>query len=103
MVEHLLLDFGSGHDLRVVRSSPTLGSVLGGTCLDFSLPLPLPLMLSKRKKKKSFDSHLGSLNLENSSKCNIKTYDKHKLISTQVFEKYLMDKFIFHIKYIKMS
>ena len=23
------LDFGSGHDLRVVRLSPTLGSVLG--------------------------------------------------------------------------
>ena len=27
-VERPALDFGSGHDLRVVRSSPTLGSVL---------------------------------------------------------------------------
>ena len=33
-VGHLTLDFGSGHDLRVVGSSPasnpTIGSVLGG-------------------------------------------------------------------------
>ena len=28
-VEHLTLDFGSGHDLRVVRLSPVLGSALG--------------------------------------------------------------------------
>ena len=27
-VEHPTLDFGSGHDPRVMRSSPTLGSVL---------------------------------------------------------------------------
>ena len=26
--KHLTLDFGSGHDLRVVRSSPMLGSTL---------------------------------------------------------------------------
>ena len=28
LVEHLTLDFGSGHDLRVMGSSPVLGSVL---------------------------------------------------------------------------
>ena len=28
-VKHLTLDFGSGHDLRVVRSSPASGSMLG--------------------------------------------------------------------------
>jgi len=28
-VEHLSLDFGSGHDPRVVGSSPTSGSALG--------------------------------------------------------------------------
>ena len=27
--KHLILDFGSGHDLRVVRLSPASGSVLG--------------------------------------------------------------------------
>ena len=27
-VERLTLDFGSGHDSRAVRSSPTLGSIL---------------------------------------------------------------------------
>ena len=27
-VKHVTLDLGSGHDLRVMRSSPTLGSVL---------------------------------------------------------------------------
>ena len=28
-MEHLALDFGSGHDPRVMGSSPTLGSALG--------------------------------------------------------------------------
>ena len=28
MVERLTLDFGSGHDLRVLKSSPVLGSEL---------------------------------------------------------------------------
>ena len=27
VIKHPTLDFGSGHDLRVMRSSPTLGSV----------------------------------------------------------------------------
>ena len=29
LIEHPTLDFGSGHDLRVVRLSPVLGSALG--------------------------------------------------------------------------
>ena len=29
LVKHLTLDFGSGHDLRVVRSSSASDSVLG--------------------------------------------------------------------------
>ena len=29
LVKHLNLNFSSGHDLRVVRSSPKLGSMLG--------------------------------------------------------------------------
>ena len=29
LVKRLTLDFGSGHDLRVVRLSPTSGSALG--------------------------------------------------------------------------
>ena len=48
--EHLTLDFGSGHDLRVVRSSTTSGSKLDSVLWAqgppgiLSLPLP-PLML----------------------------------------------------------
>jgi len=51
------LDFSSGHDLRVVGSSPTSDSALGVE-LDWDsfspLPLPLPtyaLFLFKKKKK----------------------------------------------------
>ena len=29
LVKHPVLDFGSGHDLRVMRFSPALGSALG--------------------------------------------------------------------------
>ena len=43
--KHLTLGFGSGHDLRVARSSPTLGSVLSEVSAWDSLPLPLPLPL----------------------------------------------------------
>ena len=51
-VEHLTLDFDSGHDRRVMGWSPKLGSALSmETAWDsFSLPLPhmhpLPLSLS---------------------------------------------------------
>ena len=52
LVEHLTLDFGSGHYLRVVRSSPELGSVLSvepawdSLSLSLSLPLPTTYMFS---------------------------------------------------------
>ena len=56
--KHPTLDFGSGHDLKVVRSSPMSGSTLSmagaaGDSLSpsFSAPpplaFPLPLSLSK--------------------------------------------------------
>ena len=45
LVKRLTLGFSSGHDLRVVRSSPTLGSVLSEVSAWDSLPLPLPLPL----------------------------------------------------------
>ena len=57
-VKYPTLDFGSGHDLRVVRLSPKLGSVLGVEPALASLFLSaLPprwcaLSLSKKKKKK---------------------------------------------------
>ena len=41
-VRHLILDFGSGHGLRVLGSSLELGSVLSAVCLGSSLLLPLP-------------------------------------------------------------
>ena len=42
-VEDLTLDFGSGHDLRVVGSSSTLGTALNTEPAWDSLSLPLPL------------------------------------------------------------
>lgn len=44
LVEHLTLDFSSGHDLGVVRSSPRSISELSLLGIR-SLPLPLPLLL----------------------------------------------------------
>lgn len=47
LVQHLSLDFGSGHDahdLRVLGVSPALGTLLGGSLL-LTLSLPLPLLL----------------------------------------------------------
>ena len=38
-VELLTLDFGSGHDIRVVRSSPTSGLCWAWSLLRFSLSL----------------------------------------------------------------
>ena len=41
-VKRRTLDFGSGHDLRAMRSSPVFGSALGiGHAKILSLPLPL--------------------------------------------------------------
>ena len=50
LVEHLTLDFGSGHDPRVLVSSPALGCALNvGLCEILSLspsapPLPAPAL-----------------------------------------------------------
>ena len=46
-VKRPAFDFGSGHDLRVVRSTPMLGSVLCGESAEdyFSLTLPLPFLM----------------------------------------------------------
>ena len=38
LVERPAFDFGSGHDLRVVSSSPSWGSLLSGESLCLSLP-----------------------------------------------------------------
>ena len=53
VVEHLTLDFGSGHDTRVAGSSPELGSVLGwGRLKSLSLPFsPASLSLSLSNKQ----------------------------------------------------
>ena len=42
LVKRLALAFGAGHDLAVVRSSPTLSSVLTVWSLLEILSLPLP-------------------------------------------------------------
>ena len=52
LVEHLTLDFDSGHDPRV-RIKPCVGlHTKSQACLRFSLPLPLPP--PPKKGKKSF-------------------------------------------------
>ena len=53
LVECLTLDFGSGHDLRVVRLNPALGSMLSmESALDSLSPSPStppsPSLLSKK-------------------------------------------------------
>ena len=59
LVEHLTLDFGSGHDPRVMGSSPMSGSMLSvepawdslSPIHSFILSLSLSLSLSKNKNK----------------------------------------------------
>ena len=46
LVKHLTLDFSSGQDLRVLRSSPMLRSVPGMEPAYDSLLLPLPIPIS---------------------------------------------------------
>ena len=41
LVERLTLDFGSGHDLRIMGLSPMLGSMLSGESAGDSLSLSL--------------------------------------------------------------
>ena len=62
LVEGLTLDFGSSHDLRVVRSSPTWGSILAWSLLGILSAFPLTpppyilsLSLSLSLKKKGKD------------------------------------------------
>ena len=58
-VGHLPLDLGSGHDPRVVGSSPVLCSVLGvGPGLGFPAP-PITLCLSSLKKKEGRERERG--------------------------------------------
>ena len=45
-VKYPTLDFSSGHDLRVLGLSPTLGSALIEGSAQDSLPLPLPILLA---------------------------------------------------------
>ena len=50
-VKHLTLDFSSGHDLRVLRSSPMLGSALPGSRLEILSPPAPPPSLKKKKNQ----------------------------------------------------
>ena len=56
LVKHPPFDFGSGHDLRVMRWSPVLGSRLGvesaEDALSPSTPPPACFLSKKRKRKK---------------------------------------------------
>ena len=60
LVKHPTLDFCSGHDLRVVGSSPMLRLYVGlGACLRFSLsPTPTATSLKRKKKEKESNSLL---------------------------------------------
>ena len=55
MVKHPTLDFGSGHNLMLVRSSPVSGSALDGEpaydSVSPSAPSPLARSLSLSKKQ----------------------------------------------------
>ena len=52
LVKHQTPDFGLGHDLRVVRLNPMLGSTLSaGVCLGFSLFLSLCFSLLMPNKQ----------------------------------------------------
>ena len=44
LVKRPTLDFGSGQDLKVVGSSPTLGSTLSGESAYDSISLTLPVL-----------------------------------------------------------
>ena len=61
-VKCLILDFGSGHDFRVVRSSPMSGSALGVESARDSLS-PAPPLLKKKKEKKRIKLLLKIRNL----------------------------------------
>ena len=52
LVKHPAFDFGSGHDLRVVESSPVSGSVLDMEPAQDSLSLSLSALPPHYKRKK---------------------------------------------------
>ena len=58
-VKPLTLDFGSDHDLRVVKSSPALGSMLSwkfaGGFLSLSSSAPLVVLSLKKEVERSDD------------------------------------------------
>jgi len=65
-VKRPTLDFGSGHDLRVVRSIPVSGSTLGWSLLGIlSLPPPLPLLLLELSISKGHIPLLKGQNYKN--------------------------------------
>ena len=51
LVKCLTPDFGSSNDLRVMRSSPALGSALGMEPAQDSLSPPFPVLLRHQKRK----------------------------------------------------
>jgi len=61
-VQHSILDFGLGHDLRVVGLSPTLGSTLSMEPAWDSLPLPLPLPARSLSVSVSLSQNKNQLN-----------------------------------------
>ena len=74
-VEHLTLDFCSGHDPRVIELRPMLGSAMS---VEPSAPLPCSCSVSlKLKKKKSAVEGLYGMILVNfNNYCNIYPYLK---------------------------
>lgn len=50
LVECQTLDFGLGHNLKMVRQNPELGSTLGGESASLSFPLPLLLLILTKNK-----------------------------------------------------
>ena len=67
LVKHLTVDFSSVHDLRVIRSSPTSGSVLSTESAGLSpfAPPSVPSLslslagITKILRKNSLSGHLG--------------------------------------------
>ena len=59
LVKRPRLDFGSGHDLTILRLSPELGSTAQDSfSSSLSLALPLPQKKKKKKKKRFTSQHL---------------------------------------------
>ena len=88
LVGLLTLDFGSGHDLRVMGSSPTWALRSVQSLLEnLFLPLPLPLPASHSLKKKKCDYLTGTQEIEGSFTSNIFYYSKYKSMLPYSFER----------------